>query len=144
MMVQLTNILGSNWSQQISMSVGERRVIFLSPLIIVVSLVFLAVLQILLSLTLIAVIGFVTAVLRPLVMNLIHAEVSDDIRATALSMQSLISLLLMTIGELAVGYIADKAGLPLAYIVLAGSMSVMSLILLWNSRGHFPQVVESN
>jgi len=144
MMVQLTNILGSNWSQQISMSVGERRVIFLSPLIIVVSLVFLAVLQILLSLTLIAVIGFVTAVLRPLVMNLIHAEVSDDIRATALSMQSLISLLLMTIGELAVGYIADKAGLPLAYIVLAGSMSMMSLILLWNSRGHFPQGAESN
>jgi MFS family permease len=141
--VQLTNILGSNWSQQISMSVGERRVIYLSPLVIITSLVLLAVLQILPSLTLIAVIGFVTAVLRPLVMNLIHAEVSDDIRATALSMQSLISLSLMTIGELALGYIADKAGLPIAYIVLAGSMGLMSLVLLWNSRSHFPQVTES-
>jgi len=143
MAVQLTNILGSNWSQQISTSMGERRVIYLSPLVIVASLVLLAILQILPSLTLIAVIGFVTAVLRPLVMNLIHAEVSDDIRATALSIQSLISLSLMTIGELAVGYIADKAGLPAAYIVLAGGMGVMSLVLLWNSRSHFPQVTES-
>ena len=76
-------------------------------------------------------------------MNLIHAEVSDDIRATALSMQSLISLLLMTVGELAVGYIADKAGLPIAYIVLAVGIGMMSLILFWNSRSHFPQVIES-
>jgi len=144
MAVQLTNILGSNWSQRISTRLGEKRIIYLSPLVIVASLILLAVLQVLPSLTLIAVIGFVTAVLRPLIMNLIHAEVTDDIRATALSMLSLISLLLMTVGELTVGYIADKAGLPFAYIVLAGGISVMSLILLWNSRSHFPQVVESD
>jgi len=142
MAVQLTNILGSNWSQSISRRVGERRVIYLSPLVIVTSLVLLAVLQVLLSLTLIAVIGFITAMLRPLIMNLIHKEVSDDIRATALSMQSLITLLIMTIGELAVGYIGDKAGLPIAYIVLAGGTGVMSLILFWNSRSQFPQVME--
>ena len=143
MAIQLTNILGSNWSQRISTYVGEKRVIYLSPLAIVASLILLAVLQVRPSLTLIAVIGFVTAVLRPLIMNLIHAEVSDDIRATALSMQSLISLLLMTVGELAVGYIADKAGLPTAYIVLAVGIGMMSLILFWNGRSHFPQVVES-
>jgi MFS family permease len=144
MAVQLTNILGSNWSKRISTRLGEKRIIYLSPLVIVASLILLAVLQVLPSLTLIAVIGFVTAVLRPLIMNLIHAEVTDDIRATTLSMLSLISLLLMTVGELTVGYIADKAGLPFAYIVLAGGISVMSLILLWNSRSYFPQVVESN
>ena len=144
MAVQLTNILGSNWSQRISTRLGEKRIIYLSPLVIVASLILLAVLQVLPSLTLIAVIGFVTAVLRPLIMNLIHAEVTDDVRATALSMLSLISLLLMTVGELTVGYLADKAGLPFAYIVLAGGISVMSLILLWKSRSHFPQVVESN
>jgi MFS family permease len=71
--VQLTNILGSNWSQQISTRLGEKRVIYLSPLVIVASLVLLAAWQVLPSLTLIAVIGFVTAVLRPLVMNLIHS-----------------------------------------------------------------------
>lgn len=142
MAVQLTNILGSNWSQQISTHLGEKQVIYLSPLVIVASLILLAMWQVLPSLTLIAVIGFVTAVLRPLIMNLIHAEVSDDIRATALSMQSLITLLLMTVGELTVGYIGDKAGLPSAYIVLAGGIGLMSLILLWNSRSHFPQIVE--
>jgi Arabinose efflux permease len=144
MAVQLTNILGSNWSQQISTRLGEKRVIYLSPLVIVASLVLLAALQVLPSLTLIAVIGFVTAVLRPLVMNLIHAEVSDNIRATALSLLSLLSLLIMAVGELTVGYIGDKKGLPSAYIVLAAGMGVMSLVLLWNSRSHFPQVVESN
>ena len=81
--------------------------------------------------------------LRPLIMNLIHAEVSDDIRATVISMQSLISLLLMTVGELTVDYIGDKAGLPIAYIVLVGGIGTMSLILLWNSCSHFPQVVAS-
>jgi len=48
----------------------------------------------------------------------------------------------MTVGELTVGYIGDKAGLPSAYIVLAGGIGLLSLILFWNSRSHFPQVVE--
>lgn len=143
MAVQLTNIAGSNWSQQISTRVGEKRVIYLSPLVIIASLILLAVLQVLPSLTLIAVIGFITAMLRPLIMNRIHAEVSDDIRATMLSMQSLIAMFVMTIGELALGYIADKAGLPVAYVVLAGGLGLMSLVLLWNSRSHFPKTVVS-
>jgi MFS family permease len=143
MAIQLANMLGSNWSQGISTQLGETRVIYLAPLAIVASLILLAMFQVLPSLTLIAVIGFVTAVLRPLVMSLIHAKVTDDIRATALSMQSLISLLLMTVGELTVGYVADKAGLPLAYIVLAVGIGLMSLILFWASRNHFPQAVKS-
>jgi len=142
MAIQLANMLGSNWSQRISIQLGETRVIYLAPLAIVASLILLAMFQVLPSLTLIAVIGFVTAVLRPLVMNLIHAEVTDDIRATALSMQSLISLLLMTVGELTVGFVADKAGLPIAYIVLAVGIGLMSLILFWTSRSHFPQAVK--
>lgn len=143
MAIQLANILGSNWSGQISTQMGEARLIYLAPLAIVASLILLAVLQAPPSLTLIAVIGFVTAVLRPLIMNLIHAGVTDEIRATALSMQSLISLLLMTVGELTVGYVADKAGLPIAYVVLAVGIGLMSLMLFWKSRSYFPQVVES-
>jgi MFS family permease len=143
MAIQFVNIAGSNWSQQISRRLGEKQVIYLSPLAIVASLVLLALFQAPPSLLFIAVIGFVTAILQPLVMNRIQAEVSDDIRATILSMQSLFGSLLMAIGELAVGFVANQVGLPTAYIVLAIGLSTLSIVLLWNSRSQFPQSAES-
>src|SRR6266498_1841281 len=143
MAIQLVNIAGSNWSQQISRRVGEKQVIYLSPLTIVASLILLALFQVPASLFFIAVIGFVTAVLQPLVMNRIQTEVTDNIRATILSMQSLLGSLLMSIGELAVGYVANQVGLPIAYIVLAIGLITLSIILLWNSRNQFPRSAES-
>lgn len=141
MAVQLTNITASTWAHQITAHVGETRVIYLVPLVIIASLLLLAALQTLPALALIALIGFVTAILRPLVMSRIHAEVSDGIRATILSMNSLIAMFLMAISELTLGFIADTAGLPAAYVTLAGGVAVMSVVLLWISRHHFPPAV---
>jgi MFS-type transporter involved in bile tolerance (Atg22 family) len=84
----------------------------------------------------IAVISFVTAVLRPLVLNRIQNEVSDDVRATVLSMQSLMFTLLLAISEPILGVIADRSGLPAAYIMLAGSLGMLTLFLFWRSRQH--------
>ncbi|MBI1881238.1 MAG: MFS transporter [Chloroflexi bacterium] len=139
MAMQITNMAGSTWSDRIQAHFGERRVLYTAPVFIVSSLILLAAFQLLPALLFIAVIGFVTAVLRPLVLSHIQNEVPDDIRATILSMQSLMFTLLLTISEPILGFIADQSGLPAAYVGLAGSLSLLILFLFWKSRHHFPQ-----
>lgn len=143
MAVQLINMLGSTWTDRIKSRFGEQRVLYAAPLFIIASLILLALFQILPALLFVAVIGFVTAVLRPLVLSRIQSEVPDDIRATILSMQSLMFTLLVAIGEPILGFVADKAGLPAAYIGLAGSLSILILFLFWIGRHHFPRLVMS-
>ena len=138
MAMQITNMAGSTWSHRIA-RFGEGRVLYTAPVLIVSSLILLAALQILPALLFIAVISFITAVLRPLVLSRIQDEVSDDIRATILSMQSLMFTFLLAISEPILGFIADQSGLPAAYVGLAGSLSILILFLFWTSRHHFPR-----
>ena len=136
---QVINMLGAAWSQPIAERLGESRLLYLAPVVIVLSLVLLAALQVFSALLLIGVVGFVTALLRPLVMSRIQTEVTDEIRATMLSMQSLISTFMMAVSEPILGYVGDQAGLPTVYLVLAGALGLLSLWLFWSSRLHFPK-----
>jgi DNA-binding CsgD family transcriptional regulator len=52
----------------------------------------------------------------------IQSEVADDIRATILSIQSLIVALFMAMSEPILGLIADQTELLAAYVALAGSL----------------------
>jgi hypothetical protein len=144
MAVQFTNIAGSTWAHRLKLGFGEGYVLYTAPVFIIFSLILLAALQIVPALLFIGVIGFATAVIRPLVLSRIQDEVPNDIRATILSMQALLYTLFVAVVELAVGFIADQAGLPAAYLGLAGSLSLIIFFLLWKSRQHFPQAVVSN
>ena len=139
MAMQLTNMAGSTWSDRIRGQFGERRILYSAPLLIVSSLILLAAFQRMPALLFIAVIGFVTAALRPLVLGRIQNEVPNDIRATILSMQSLMFTILVAISEPMLGAIADKSGLPNAYLGLACSLSILILFLFWKGLRHFPQ-----
>ena len=141
MAVQLTNMLGSAWSDRITVRVGEGRVLYTAPMMICSSLLLLAALQILPALLLIAVMGFLTAVVRPILVSRIQDELSDDIRATMLSMQSLTFTIVAAISQPSLGAIADHWGLPAAYVVLAASVSLLMVGLFWKSRQHCPQPV---
>jgi hypothetical protein len=66
---QITNMAGSTFSDRIKACFGEGRVLYIAPLLIVSSLMLLAAFQVFPALLLIAVISFITAVLRPLLMN---------------------------------------------------------------------------
>ena len=138
MAMQLTNMAGSTWSDRIKAQFSERRILYFAPVLIVSSLMLLAAFQRVPALLFIAVIGFVTAALRPLVLNSIQNEVPNDIRATILSMQSLMFTILVASSEPILGSIADKSGLPNAYLVLAGGLSILILFLLWKGRRCFP------
>ncbi len=143
MAAQLTNMVGSTWSDRIKARFGERRVLYTAPLLIISSLMALAALQVLPALLLIAVISFLTAVVRPLLMSRIQNEVSDQIRATLLSMQSLMFTALLAISQPTLGFIADQSGVPAAYLGLASGLSILVVFLFWKSRCHFPQAAMS-
>jgi Arabinose efflux permease len=145
MATQFTNMAGSTWADKIATRLGEGRVLFIIPGIIVISLILLAAFQVFFSLLWIAVISFVTAVLRPLVLNRIQSQVSDNVRATILSMESLMATMLLTVSEPILGVIADRAGLPTAYVTLAAGLGVLVLLLFWTSSQYllFPEIVKS-
>lgn len=68
---------------------------------------------------------------------------SHSIRGTLLSMRSLMFIIVAAISQPTLGLIADRAGLPTTYVVLAGSLGILTLFLLWASRRHFPQAALS-
>ena len=139
MVVQLTAVAGSTWSKRVTTRFGEGRVLYTAPMVICSSLIVLAALQVLPALLLIGVTGFVTAVVRPILLSRIQEELSDDIRATMLSMQSLTFTLVVAMSQPSLGAIADHWGLPAAYVVLAAGVSLLMVCLFWNGRQHFPQ-----
>jgi MFS family permease len=141
MAVQLTNMLGSAWSERVRSRFGEGRVLYTAPMVICSSLMLLAAFQVLPALLLIAVMGFLTAVVRPMLVSRIQEELSDDIRATMLSMQSLTFTIVAAVSQPSLGAIADHWGLPAAYVALAASVSLLMVGLFWKSRQHCPQPV---
>jgi Arabinose efflux permease len=142
--LQITNIAGASWSDWLRKRLGERRILYTTPLVIVTSLILLAMLQILPALFFIVIISFVTAAQRPIVLSNIQTEVSDNMRATLLSMMSLMGTAIAAIAQPTLGLIADEAGLPTTYIVLASSLGVLILFLFWTGRQHFPQAAMSS
>jgi MFS family permease len=141
MAVQLTAMAGSAWSDRVRMRFGEGRVLYTAPVVICSSLIVLAALQILPALLLIAMMGFVTAVVRPILLSRIQDELSDDIRATMLSMQSLTFTIVAAVSQPTLGAVADHWGLPAAYVALAAGVSLLMVFLFWRSRQHCPQLV---
>jgi predicted MFS family arabinose efflux permease len=134
MAAQLTDMLGSNWSDRLKARFGEGRLIAAAPAIILASLIVLAVFQKLPVLIFIAVIGFFTSVIRPILLNQIQNEVSDEVRATIISMNSLMNTVIAAISQPTLGFVADKSGFPAAYLGFAGGLGILLLFLFW--KGH--------
>jgi predicted MFS family arabinose efflux permease len=144
MAVQLTNMVGSNWSERITARFGEGRIIYMVPLLILASLILLAAFQKLPVLVFIAVIGFFTSVIRPSLLNRIQNEVTDDVRATIISMQSLMFTVVSAISQPTLGFVADQSGFPAAYIGFAGGLGILILFLFWKSHHYLlPEIVKS-
>jgi MFS family permease len=136
--VQLATMLGSTNSHRLKTRFGEERLIYGMPFAIAASLLLLGLFQQLPALGFAAAISFFTALLRPVVMNRIQGEISDRIRATVLSMSALMFAFTAALVEPVLGYVADVAGLPVTYYVLAIGLTVAMLLLFARSRGRFP------
>ncbi len=146
MTVQLTNMVASNWSDRFKVRFGEERLVYTAPAIILASLIVLAVFQELPVLVFIAVIGFFASVIRPILLNRIQNEVSDDVRATIISMNSLMNTVLAAISQPTLGFVADQSGFPAAYVGFAGGLGILLLFLFWKGHPHLllSKVVKSD
>jgi predicted MFS family arabinose efflux permease len=136
---QIANIAGSTWSYRIGARFGARRVLIAAPALIVCSLILLAALQVVLALLFIAAIGFLTSIVHPLALSRIQDETADDVRATILSLQSLLFAALLALGEPMLGLTADRAGLSAAYVALALGLGALTLGLFWFWNSRQPQ-----
>jgi predicted MFS family arabinose efflux permease len=120
---------------------GERRVLYFAPLLLIIFLVALGVIQLLPALAFIVLIGFVSGVIRPLILSVVQNQVQDDIRATILSVQSLINTLFQVSVVPALGFLADRSGLPFVYFALAGILGMFLWWLVARGRAYFPRLV---
>jgi predicted MFS family arabinose efflux permease len=107
------------------------------------SLLLLAALQVLPALLLIGVMGLVTAVVRPILVSRMQQDLSDESRATMLSMQSLTFTIVAALSQPTLGAVADSFGLPAAYITLAGALSLVMVMVFWKGHQHVRQAGET-
>ncbi len=143
MAVQFTAMAGSAWSARLTARLGEGRTLYTAPIVICSSLLLLAALQVMPALLLIGVMGFVTAVVRPILVSRMQDALSDDSRATMLSMQSLTFTVVTALSQPTLGAVADNFGLPAAYIALVGVLSVVMMVVFWKGRRHVRQAGET-
>jgi hypothetical protein len=104
------------------------------PVLIVACLIALGASRTPLNIAFIVAIAFVTEVVRPQVAALIQDAVPDQIRATVISLRSLLITLILAVSEPALGALADRFGLSAAYLGLAGLIGVFCVALFWLGR----------
>jgi MFS family permease len=138
MIVQIANMAGAHWSYSVHQWLGEARLIRLTPVVLGSALVGLAAMQVLPALGLVAVMGFWASVVRPHIVHRIQQETPDAVRATVLSMQSVLFTVCVALVEPLLGFTADELGLPAVYLLLAGLLGLAAWVLLRRSRGVFP------
>lgn len=138
--VHLLNILGASTAHRVRSHLGESGVLLAAPILIVVCLVALAALQSLPALGFVGVIGLMTNLARPLAMGRLQKEADDNVRATLLSLQALLFTLVIAVIEPTMGVIADRSGLPAAYLVLAVMLALLLTLLFSQGRHYFTQV----
>ena len=127
-------MLGALVATWIGDRLGRVRTIHAVPALIVLCLAALGASHTALNLAFIVAISFVTEVARPQVVALIQHAVPDQIRATVSSLRSLAFTTFLAVSEPALGALADRYGLPAAYLGLAGWIGVSCAALFWVGR----------
>lgn len=131
MMVNGASMAGSILADRTEKHFGKKRILYSVPVLLIICLIFIGAIQTVLVLLIVAVLCFLAVLTEPLVKDIIQNEVPDEIRATVLSMQSLLSTLFIAIMEPILGFIADHFGLSGTYYTLAGLFGIFCILLFW-------------
>jgi len=135
--LRLVDMTGSSSSDRVVRYFGEWRWLVIAPLLIAAGLLGLGLVRSLLGILIYAVASFTSIVSRPFVEDLLQRQSDSRVRATLLSVESLLRTLLLAIFEPLLGLAADARGLPFSFLLMsAGALLILSLLLLaW--RRHF-------
>lgn len=132
--LRLSQIIGAVNASRILKRFGEWGWLRLAPLLVATGVIVLGVLNSVTGIVLYALTGFATAVTVPLMEQNILRETPGSVRATILSVDSLLhKILLGLIGPL-IGLLADHFSLPTAFwsIGLVFGFTLAVLLLLWS------------
>lgn len=124
---RLANTLGFFLSGYFLKKLGVSSILLISPLIIVCSLILVMSIRSLTGVLLFMFAGVVVAVVRPIVDTIIQEESPDDVRATMLSIQSLIFMGITALVGLLLGRIADLFNISVSYKSFVFGMVLTSL-----------------
>jgi MFS family permease len=140
-------VVGAANAGRVEKRLGEWNLVRLAPVVTFIGLLAIGLFDSMLGIVIFGLTGFITAVSGPLLERIILRQSPGSVRATILSVESLIARLLIAVLEPGIGLIADSYSLTTAFKVMAiGHIVVLVLVvLLWgrvwdSSQAALPQV----
>ena len=109
---------------------GEWRWLWLAPVVICGGVIALGFFNSVLGIVLFALTGFATAISTPLIESIILRQTPGAVRATVLSVDSLLNRFLLALLGPGIGLLADHYGLPSAFIWVGLGFGLLTLLVL--------------
>jgi MFS family permease len=131
--LRMSRMLGSAASGRVVEAIGAWRWIKFAPWVVFIGTLLLGLVPTWVGVALFAIAGFAQSVSQPLDESLVLKYAPGPVRATILSINSLVLTLFISIFEPGLGWLADKRGLPLTFIVMAFIiiLPLIMVLLLW-------------
>jgi hypothetical protein len=134
---RLFQVAGSAYAGATVQRVGEWKLLVFSPILIFLGLLAIGRIESWVGIAIFAPTGYFTAAVRPTIENVINRQTPGAVRATILSVDSLLFRLMMTLLEPGVGLAADTYGLPVAFTgmaLLSGGLMLILMLSWWRVR----------
>lgn len=132
--MQVMSIAGSLAVGRAEKAFGVRNLLFGVPLLLVPLLLATGLARSVPSLLVLALASFLFSLTQPVLMAEIQGKVSNEMRATLLSIQSLLAMVFLILTEPALGLVADHFGVHTAYLAMAGLLAIFCIPLFWKGR----------
>ena len=123
-------VLGASYAGKTVKRLGEWKLLWITPLMATAGVLAMAGIQSWVGIGLFGVTGFLTAATSPTVENIINRQTPSAVRATILSVDSLLFRLMTAILEPGVGVVGDAYGLSTAFIMIAIVFGLMIFAVL--------------
>ncbi|MCH7664247.1 MAG: hypothetical protein IH859_10320, partial [Chloroflexi bacterium] len=124
-------------ADRITTKVGEWNWLRIAPIFVVIGLFGIGIVPTLVGIFIFAIASFAASVSRPLIEDLIQRQTHSSVRATILSVDSLIRTFFLALIEPILGITADARGLPFSFLVMAAGTALVVFILLLRWRPHW-------
>ena len=131
--------LGAAAAYRLASRFGETTWLRLVPGIVFLAMLGLGLVPTVWGLGFLAIVGLATSAVTPVVEAMILRHAPAEVRATILSVDSLVFHLLLAVVEAGLGMLGDAYGLPTAFLVL-GLGSGISLLVVLTLWGRLPRV----
>lgn len=120
--------------------IGEWNWLRFAPVLVVIGILGIGIIPTVIGILIFAIASFASAVTRPLVEDLIQRQSPSSVRATILSVDSLVRTIMLVFIEPVLGFVADTRGLPFSFLVMAAGTAILIFLLIFRWRRHWPEI----